>query len=160
MLFRSFLVDHICITCDRYDELKRGVFNHICCKPMYCFCEIDTKIDDSMTIISCLVDMLQPTKVILPMLDCSNLSRIKSDLSYILCFAQTFLSTSATDVNFTYICKLSCMSYTGHNDHVDITNRMCVHSSLVGLAYSKFDHRSSVRTLDLLLNKIDRKSVV
>lgn len=74
----------------------------------------------------------------------------------------------ATDVYFTYICKLSCILYAvshGH-DHISICSTyqssvvkawypISIHLHILDwfdLVYRKFDHRSSVRTLELILN--------
>jgi hypothetical protein len=121
-----------------------------------------------MNIDSFMVDILQPTKVILPMLDCSNSSRIESDLSYSLCLSQHMLLLNATNICFTYICKLSCTLYTLSycHDHISICSTyqssavkawypISIHLHILDwftLIYRKFDHRSSVRTLELILH--------
>ena len=110
-------MDHICITCDRIAELKHAVFSHICCVSMTC-CGTYAEICDSMKLKSDLVDIMQPTQVILPMLDRCNLARIEPKFSYPLCLSQKSLSGSATALYFTYICKLSCILHTGQHDHV------------------------------------------
>ena len=77
----NFLVDHICITCARIAELKQAVFSHICnVSQNVCYGTI-VHVRDIMEIHSGLVDILQPTQVILPMLDCFNLARIKPKFS-------------------------------------------------------------------------------
>ena len=82
-----------------------------------------------------------------------------------------------TDLYFTYMCKLSCILNNGNNEHANtiecttIRSLLCskYQSSVVEawypistelhcldcfyLATTKFDHRSSVRTLDLILKK-------
>ena len=146
-MHENFMVDHICITCARIAELKLAVFSHVCYVPTKFCCGMDTKIHSSMKLNSGLVDILQPTKVILPMLDCSILSRIESDLSYPLCLSQNVFHVCATDLCFTYICKLSCILYAASHGHDRITIL-----DWFDLSCSKFDHRSSVRILDLILN--------
>jgi hypothetical protein len=81
-LYDNFLVAHICITCARINELKLAVFSHRCyvLQP-FCGGTLDY-VCDMMTIHSGLVDILQPTKVILPMFDCANSARVVSDISY------------------------------------------------------------------------------
>jgi hypothetical protein len=110
------------------------------------------------------------------MLGCSNLASLPSNWFNSLCLFHNLLPTCATDPYFTYISTLSCMLATGHNDHAHITEYYCVHSSLVhnnpssateswhkpilfshildwfDLVCHKFDHRSSLRKLNLILN--------
>jgi len=171
----NFLVDHICITCDRIAELHLAVFSHICNVPNYFCCGTRVQFRDNMISYD-LLDIVQPTKLVLPLLDCSDLARLESNFSYPLCLSQILLPKCATDLYFTYICKLSCMFLARHNDDAHITNHICVCSSHVyisqssavdarykpilfthlldwfDLACTKFDHRSSMRTLDLILN--------
>ena len=130
------MVDHICITCDRIAELQ-----------------ID-----------------------LPRLDCLELARFLHDSTPMFCVPKQFLHIHATDLYITYICKLSCILHNGNNEHDNIIecntfwSLLCskYHSSTFEawypistelhylnwfyLAIMKFDHRSSVRTLDLILN--------
>ena len=120
----KFLVDHICITCDKIAELKIAACSSICYVMKSFCCGIVHNFHDCMNIDSVLVDILQPTKVILQMLDCFNSYRIESDLSYPLCLSQHMLHFNAIDKRFTYICKLSCILYTlsyGH-DSIPISN--------------------------------------
>src|SRR4051812_11993826 len=105
----NFLVDHICITCDRIAELKLVVFSHTCYVSRYLCGGIDFTICDNMKVISHLVNIVHRTKVTLPMLDCSNLSRFESYFSYNLCLSHNVLLKCATAIYFTDICKLSCM---------------------------------------------------
>lgn len=72
----------------------------------------------------------------------------------------------ATDVYFTYICKLSCILYAASHEHISICSTyqssavkawypLSIHLNILdwfNLVYRKFDHRSSVRTLELILN--------
>jgi hypothetical protein len=123
-----------------------------------------------------LVDMVQPTNVLLPMLECLHSARIQSDFLYPLSLSQHMLHLYATKIYFTYICKLRCILPIGHDDHAHIHEYFCVHSSLVhhnqssavgawhkpilfsdildwfDLVHHKFDHRSSLRKLNLILN--------
>jgi hypothetical protein len=74
----NFLVDHICITCDRIMELKLAVFSPICyVSQSFCVGIVD-HVRDNKKINYVLVDILQPTKIILPMLDYCNPARIDS----------------------------------------------------------------------------------
>jgi hypothetical protein len=120
-----FLVDHICITCDRIMELKIVVFSPICyVSQSFCVGIVD-HVRDIKNINYVLVDILQPTKIILPMLDCCNNARIESKFSYPLCLSQHMLHLYATDyMNFTYICNFSCILSTGNTHHVK-TNTTC-----------------------------------
>jgi hypothetical protein len=164
----NFLVNHICITCDRIAYLTLVVFSHICyVSQSFCYGTLDY-VRDMMKIHSGLVDILQPTKVILPVLDCSNSARIESDISYSLCLSPNLLPSCSTDLYFTYICKLSCILYTACNAHDPISVCSTYQRSIVeawfsplvnfyladcfDLAYNKFDHRAFVRTLDLILH--------
>lgn len=142
----NFMVDHLCITCDKISELKVVVFSHICYMPTCFCCETLDKFQDIM-MHSVLVDILQPTKIISCLLDCSNVAKSGSDLSYNLYLSQHMLHLYAPESCFTYICKLSCILYDVNNGH----DRIPI-LDLFDLAYIKFDHRSSVRTLDLILN--------
>jgi hypothetical protein len=159
------LVNHICITCDIIAELKLVFFSHIC--------NVSKHFRDSL-MHSGLLDVFQPIK--LDMLGCSNLASLQSNWFNSLCLFHNLLPTCATDPYFTYICKLSCMLPMGHNDHAHIIEYYCVRSSLVhnnpsstvgawhqpilmshlfdwcDLAHTKFDHRSLVKILDLILN--------
>ena len=163
----NFLVDHICITYDNIAELKHFSCNHICSVPKsFCFGTIPHYHDNMMS--SSLVDVPQRTKVASPLLDCSDLARFAYDYAHPSCLSQT-------DLCFTYICKLSCILSTGNNGHDYLP--VCAAWSLLcstyqssaaeawyetyddlhrldwfDLASTKFDHRSSVRTLDLILN--------
>ena len=164
----KFLVDHICITSDKIAELKIAACSSICYVMKSFCCGIVHNFHDCMNIDSVLVDILQPTKVILQMLDCFNSYTIKSDLTYPLCLSQHMLHFNAIDKRFTYICKLSCILYTLSYGHDSIPISNTYQSSAVkawyptyrylpildwfDLVYTKFDHRSSVRTLELLLN--------
>lgn len=74
-----FMVDHICITCDRIAKLKLTVFSPICYVIESFCCRIVPNFCDIMNIDSILVDILHPTKVTLPMLDCCTNSKIESD---------------------------------------------------------------------------------
>ena len=111
MLFRS-----ICITCDRITELKLAVFSHECYVPKNFCCGIDAKLPDSMTLHSVLADVLPPTELS-SMLDCSRLARVRSDLSCLSFLSPIWLPSCATDLCFTYICKLSCILYDVSNGH-------------------------------------------
>jgi hypothetical protein len=64
-----------------------------------------------------LVDILQPTNVLLPVLECSNSARIESDFSYPLSLSQHMLHLYATKIYFTYICKLGCILCTASINH-------------------------------------------
>jgi hypothetical protein len=109
---KNFLVDHICITCDRIGDLKLAVFSHIHnVLTSFCYGTLD-HVHNSMKLNSGLVAILQPTNEILSMLDCSNLARIESDFSHPLCLSQHMLHLDATYLYFTYICKPSCILYT------------------------------------------------
>ena len=83
ILSDNFLVDHICITCDKIDELKVVVFSHICYMPKCFHWGTLDHVRDSMKITSGLVHILQPNFFFLPMLDCSKPARIESELSYV-----------------------------------------------------------------------------
>ena len=95
------------------------------------------------------------------MLDCFNLARIEPKFSYPLCLSQKSLSSYATDLYFTYICKLSCIFHTGQHDHVYINQSSAVEAWCESIWFShilnwfdlahKFDHRSSLRKLNLIL---------
>ena len=109
----NFLVDHICITCDRISELKLLVFSQVCNVPVFdCFGTI-AHVQDSMKIHSALVDIVQPTKLIVPMVG-SDFPRIGCDLSYSRCLSHA-LMPSCNDFFFTYICKISCILHTRYN---------------------------------------------
>jgi hypothetical protein len=58
----NFLVDHICITCDRINELKLAVFSPICYVPQSFCCGTLDYARDNMKIHSGLVDIFQPKK--------------------------------------------------------------------------------------------------
>jgi hypothetical protein len=79
---------------------------------------------------SSLIDVFQPTKLDM-LMGCSYLASLHSNWLYSLCLFHNSLPTCATDPHFTYICKLSCMLPTGHNDHAHITEYYCLSSSLV-----------------------------
>jgi hypothetical protein len=105
----NFLVDHICITCDRIADFKLAVFSHLCYVSQSFYCGTLDYIRDMMKIHSGLVDILQPTKVNLHVLDCSNSARIESDISYPLCLSQHMLLSCAMDLYFIDLCKLRCI---------------------------------------------------
>ena len=132
-----FMVDHVCITCDTIAELKP----------------------------------------VLPCLDCLlQFDRVQPDSTHMFCLPQQLLHTYAIDLYFTYICNLSCILHNGNNEHDNtfecntIWSLHCskFQSSAVetlfpiytdlhcldcfDLTTMKFDHRSSVRKLDLVLN--------
>ena len=88
-------------------------------------------------------------KIDLPHLDCLELDRFQPDYTHVFCLPQNLLLTYATDLYFTYICKQSCILNNGNNEHNNIID--CT-TFWFYLATMKFDHRSSVRTLDLILN--------
>jgi hypothetical protein len=169
----NFLVDHICITCDRINKLKLAVFSPICyALQSFCCGTLDYVRNSLMH--SGLVEVFQPTK--LDMLGCSNLANLPSNWLNSLCLFHNLLPTCATDPYFTYISTLSSMLPVGHNDHAHITEYYCVRSSLVhhnpsstaeswhepiffshfldwfDLVHHKFDHRSSLQKLNLILN--------
>lgn len=67
----NFMVDHICITCDRIAEQKLAVFHHIC-NVSKCFC-YGTRAHFRDNMISYdLLDILHPTNLVQPMLVCSD----------------------------------------------------------------------------------------
>ena len=85
----NFLVDYICITYDKIDELKRVVFSHRYYVPKsFCVGTIPNS-HDNMTY-SRLVDLLQQTKVASPLLKCSDLARFDYD------YAHTYFDMRAT----------------------------------------------------------------
>jgi hypothetical protein len=69
----TFLVNHICITCDKISELKLAVFSHIR-NVSKCFCCGKTVHFRDSWMHSGLIDVFQPTK--LDMLGCSNLASL------------------------------------------------------------------------------------
>jgi hypothetical protein len=75
----NFLVDHICITCDRINELKLVVFRPICYVSQSFCCGTLDYVRDNMKIHSGLVDILQPAKGHLSMLTYCHPARIESD---------------------------------------------------------------------------------
>jgi hypothetical protein len=99
------------------------------------------------------------------MSNCADLAVIESDP---LCLSQHLLHLYATAIDFTYICKLSCILHAASNAHehtyvcsiyqsgtVEAWYPIYVPLNILNwfdLAYSTFDHQSSVRTLDLILN--------
>ena len=160
-----FLVDHICITYDKIAELHRAIFSHICYVPeSFSF---GTITNSQYMMYSSLVDVLQQTKAAL--LNCSNHTRFEHDYTHTLCLSQT-------ELYFTYICKLSCILTTWINDQGHLFHGptawslLCskYQSSAVEAWYPtsfdlprlnwvyhdsmKFDHRSCVRRLSLILN--------
>ena len=81
----NFLVDHICITCYSLADFDLNVFSQVCnVRISDCFGRV-AHVPDSMNIHSALVDIVQPTKVTLPMLVGSVFPRIGCDLSYFCC---------------------------------------------------------------------------
>jgi hypothetical protein len=113
----NFLVDHICITCDRINEQKLDVLSPICYVSQFFCCGTLDYVRDSMQLYPGLVDILQPTNILLPVLECSNSARIESDFSYPLSLSQHMLHLYATKIYFTYICNLSCILCTTSIDH-------------------------------------------
>jgi hypothetical protein len=114
----TFLINHICITCDTIAELKLAISSHIC-NVSTCFCCGKTIHFRDSLMYSSLLDVFQPTKF--DILGCSNLASLQSNWLYSLCLFHNLLPTCATNPYFTYICKLSCKLPTGHNDHAHIT---------------------------------------
>jgi hypothetical protein len=92
----SFLVDHICITCDRINELKLAVFSRICFVSQSFCCGTLDYVRDSMQLYPGLIDILQPNDIILHMFKCSNSARIELDFSYPLSLSQHMLHLYAT----------------------------------------------------------------
>jgi hypothetical protein len=121
----NFLVDHICITCDRINALKLDVLSPICYVSQSFCCGTLDYVRDSMQLYSGLVDLLQPTNILLPVLECSNSARIESDFSYPLSLSQHMLHLYATKMYFTYTCNLSCLMYSRHIFHVNKNNTTC-----------------------------------
>jgi hypothetical protein len=121
----DFLVDHICITCDRIAELKLAIFSNICnVSKWFCY-RTTVHFRDSM-MYSGLFDGFQPTKH--AMLGCSILASLQSDLLYLLCLFHTSLPKCDTDPYFTYICNFSCIL---SNIHI-----LCVHVVLFSTIFS------------------------
>jgi hypothetical protein len=166
----NFLVDHIYITCDRIAELKLAIFSHICyvSNSFYCWTihNLCDNIEDSS-----LVDFLHPTKIASPMLACSDLVRTESDLSHPLCLFKHVLPSCAMDLYFIDLFKLRCILdiVSNYLDHIYVSSiyqssaneawyKPVLFSNVLAWfdrAHNKFDHRASVRTLDLILqNKI------
>jgi hypothetical protein len=106
-------------------ELKIVVFSPICyVSQSFCVLIVD-HVRDSKNINYILVDILQPTKIIIPMLDYCNPDRIESHFSYPLCLSQHMLHLFATDyMNITNICNFSCILSIGNTHHVK-TNTTC-----------------------------------
>jgi hypothetical protein len=75
----NFLVDHICITCDRINELKLDVLSPICYVSQLFCCGALDYVRHSMQLYPSLVDILQPTNILLPVFECLNFARIESD---------------------------------------------------------------------------------
>jgi hypothetical protein len=73
----NFFVDHIFITCDRINELKLGVLCPICYVSQSLYSGTLDYVRDSMQLHPGLVDILQPTNVLLPVFECSNSARIE-----------------------------------------------------------------------------------
>jgi hypothetical protein len=92
-----------------------------------------------MEIHSGLVDILQPRQVILPMLYCSNLARIERKFSYSLFLSQNSLSSYVTTLDFTDICKLSCILHTGQHDHVHNNQSSAVEAWHVNLVFTHIE---------------------
>jgi hypothetical protein len=120
----NFLVDHICITCDRINELTLAVFSPICYVSQSFCCGTLDYVCDNMKIHSSLVDIFRPANVLLSMLDCCNLAGIASDLSYSLCLSQHVLPSCAMDLYFIDLRKIGCILDVVCNylDHIYVSS--------------------------------------
>jgi hypothetical protein len=101
------------------------------------------------------------------MFDYCHPTRIASDFSYSLCLSQHVLPSCAMDLYFIDLCKLKCIldivcnylhhiyvSYIYQSSATKAWYKPVLFSIVLAWfdpAHNKFDHRASVRTLDLIL---------
>ena len=65
-------------------------------------------------------DSIAEFNIVLPRLDCLQFAKSEHDFTHMFDLQQNLMNTYATDLDFTYICKLSCILHNRNNEHDSI----------------------------------------
>ena len=156
------ILNQICVTCDRIAELKIDSITHICnlthdvCyEPLHEFRNSRVHYE--------LIEVVHSSSTASHVWNCFDVASSNSDWFYMLCRFHAWIDSS-DNCCFTYICKLSCLKNVGYvHAHVWKLHIWCLHDLYhlcwVDLIPMSCDHRSSVKTLGLILNRSEERRV-